>query len=205
MGLFLIVFFILAFLCFPQTSNDSLAVIDSKENTASSADIPTDSTALDDTKKMSLQRGFRGVFLGDDVETVKQRLQKDTLFFYRDSLDVSMNPERDDIIIETSAWKYIKTAHYQFYKGKLALIVLELDTDILDYFGIYRTLTKKYGDAASFSPSVVKWQDEDTIIVLEKPLTVKYIDKKTDDEIRENKQILKSTEDVARDAFLEEF
>lgn len=192
--------------CFSQMQ-DNLSGADagSRDTAVVQPDAFTDadSSSLEDAPV--LKRGFRGVFLGDDVDTVKEKLEKDTLFFYRDSIDVSMNPDRDDIIIETKAWKYITSAHYQFYKGRLALIVLEMDTEILDYFGMYRTLSEKYGEPFFFSPSVVKWQDDSTIIVLERPLTVKYIDKKTDEEIRQGGQILKSTEDVARDAFLKEF
>lgn len=152
-----------------------------------------------------IQRGFRDIQLGEAVEVVKEKLTRDTFFLYREELDVSFSPGRDDIIIQTRAWKYITNAQFQFYNERLSLIVLQLDTTQLDYFGMYRKFVEKYGDPEEFSPSLARWSDEKTILILERPLTVKYIDRVSHEELTQGKAVLQSTEDMAREAFMDLF
>ena len=63
----------------------------------------------------------------------------------------------------------------------------------------------KYGDVSSLSPSEAVWEDDTVRVSVEKPLQVKYLDKKVFATITANSQKEQSLETLRREDFLKQF
>ena len=73
----------------------------------------------------------------------------------------------------------------------------------MDYYSVFTTLTKKYGEPTSFSPQAATWKNDEVTMSLEKPLTLKYIDNKLFDKTQNYSNIQASPTEVTRDMFLD--
>ena len=155
----------------------------------------------------SLPAGYGTVKLGMSVEEVKTELKKNSDFGYRGDRDVSLLPSTKETIIETDASKnpysFFSRCWFQFIDGKLFSITLNLNKEKLDYFGIYSSLAKKYGTPAEINPSLAKWSDSKTIMSLEKPLTLKYIDAQKLKALEEKSGVQKTYEEKTVEDFLD--
>lgn len=151
-----------------------------------------------------LQRGFSSVTLGMGLDAVKQMLQQDDFFRYRGDPDVSLIPSTNTPLIDAAGRAYIRRGLFQFRENQLYLISLVLDGGRIDYFSVYESLVRQYGEPDSLSPQLTVWTDDQTRISLERPLTVKYTDVTTFDAIVEEGQMLEALEDISRDLFLEQ-
>ena len=74
----------------------------------------------------------------------------------------------------------------------------------MDYYSVFTTLTKKYGDPTTFSPQAATWKDDEVTMSLEKPLTLKYIDNKIFNETQNYSNVQASPTEVTREMFLED-
>ena len=141
----------------------------------------------------SLPAGYGTVKLGMSVEEVKTELKKNSDFGYRGDRDVSLLPSTKETIIETDASKnpysFFSRCWFQFIDGKLFSITLNLNKEKLDYFGIYSSLAK--------------WSDSKTIMSLEKPLTLKYIDAQKLKALEEKSGVQKTYEEKTVEDFLD--
>ncbi len=152
----------------------------------------------------TLQRGFSSVSLGMSLEATKSMLEGDVFFRYRGDPDVSLVPSSQAPLIDAEGRSFIERGLFQFRDDALYLISLVLDRERIDYFSVFESLVAQYGDPSSLSPQNVHWDDDQTRITLERPLTVKYTDRQTFEAIVEEGQMLESLEDVSRDLFLQE-
>jgi hypothetical protein len=152
-----------------------------------------------------LPAGFRSIRLGLDSETVKQRLEEDSYFIYRGEPDVSMLAEPNRSLIECRGFRFIDRAFFQFYEERLYTIILRLNPEEFDYYSIYSTLIKKYGESDSLNPEQVIWENEEIRLSLERPLSVKYIELKTFSSILEEAEADETFRAVTRREFLEMF
>jgi hypothetical protein len=75
----------------------------------------------------------------------------------------------------------------------------------MDYFSLFTALTKKYGRPVSLDPSAAVWQNNETRLSLEKPLTFKYIDRGAFDKLKTEGETQKSIEEKSRQKFLDSF
>ena len=64
-------------------------------------------------------------------------------------------------------------------------------------------MTEKYGNPSSLNPEKSEWKDDNVIMSLERPLTLKYTDRKIFEELQSKALVNKSAEEMARDEFLE--
>ena len=160
-------------------------------------------SAMKDIK--NLPSGFRSIHLGMGVDDIKNKLTADPYFNYRGDPDVSLLPEPEQILIRCSGNSYIKYGYFQFYKGKLFSIILELNMNKIDYYSVYTTLSGKYGNPDSLSPKEAVWKSEKVRLSLEKPLTVKYIDEKTFKSLKEKGKSKEKIENISRKDFLNQF
>jgi hypothetical protein len=152
-----------------------------------------------------LQRGFRDVVLGLSFEETEQRLAADLAFQYRGQPDVSMRLSDGESVIDTRGRLYVDRGLFQFFDGTLYSMALYLNRGRLDYFQLYEQLRGRYGEPMDLDPQRSVWQDQQTRIELERPLTVKYLDLARFEERRATQETLEAAEDLARDQFLEEF
>jgi hypothetical protein len=152
-----------------------------------------------------LPSGFRGLNLGMKIEDAKEALRGDPLFAYRGDPDVSFLPRSTETLIECAGNSYLKRAYLQFQEGKLLSLILVLQEDRLDHFTLFSALQRKYGQPASLTPRETVWQSEQVRFSLEKPLTVKYLERKSFEAVRSEGAPQKDLSEMARDRFVEQF
>ncbi|MCR5724351.1 MAG: hypothetical protein K6G80_04600 [Treponema sp.] len=164
----------------------------------------------------ALPSGYDGIKLGMSVEEVKSELKKHAEFGYRGDRDVSLSPSVRgqkngekvyDVLIETDATyaplSFFDRCWFQFTDGKLSTITLNLNREKVDHYSVFQTLCEKYGDPQEISPQKSVWTDSSVQLSLERPLVLKYVDRKIFDQRREDSNVEKTTTEKMRDDFLE--
>jgi hypothetical protein len=149
--------------------------------------------------------GFRTVSLGMSVDQVKEALRKDALYRYRGDPDVSFLPLSGENLIECEGSSYLSRAYFQFAGGKLYVLILVLDQRKLDHYSMFTAFTAKYGEPAAFNPTEAVWQSEAVRFSLERPLTVKYIDRRVFEEQVARGAAQQDLEQLSRERFIEQF
>jgi hypothetical protein len=149
--------------------------------------------------------GFRTVSLGMPVDQVKEALRGDALYRYRGDPDVSFLPLTGESLIECEGSSYLRRAYFQFAEGRLYVLILELDQRKLDHYSMFTAFTAKYGEPASFNPTEAVWQSEAVRFSLERPLTVKYIDRHVFEEQVARGAAQQDLEQLSRERFIEQF
>ena len=128
-----------------------------------------------------LPQEFRGIKLGMTVDQVKELLLKDNAFGYKGDRDVSLLPDQQRILIETDTsdiapFSFLSRCYFQFYEDKLYSMILYIKPDMLDYYSVFSALCEKYGNPDELNPTIAEWKNQNVILSLEKPLTLKYVD-----------------------------
>jgi hypothetical protein len=125
-----------------------------------------------------LPRSFRRIFLGMGLEGLKIVLREDQIFYFREDRDVSLIPSSpDQTLVETQGMSFIHRAFFQLRTGEIFIMSFILDPHLVDHYSVFSTFVKRYGPPSSLSPKEAVWETEQTRISIERPLTVKYIDK----------------------------
>lgn len=156
-----------------------------------------------------LPSGYKNIKLGSSLEDTKIALLKDSDFGYRGERDVSLVPGTGKILIETNTYSKFRTGfleecYFQFFEDKLFIITININQEKMDYYSIFTKLQEKYGEPSSFDPKSATWENDDVSMSLEKPLTLKYIDKKLFDKIQNYSNINSSPEEKTQEMFLDE-
>jgi len=150
-------------------------------------------------------RQFRGLSLGMTLDDLKSALAKDDLFSFRGDRDVSFLPIREQTLVETTGLSYIRRAYFQLAEGAVFIMSFSLDTKLMDHYSVFTSFVRKYGPPISLSPGEAVWETDDTRVAIERPLTVKYIDKKVFNRLIEDSKALENRELMRREDFLENF
>ncbi len=161
--------------------------------------------AADPPGAADLPRGFRGIELGMSLEEVKGLLRQDPLFDYRGDADVSLLPLARQTLIECPGTAFLERAYLQFEGDRLFVLILDMDPKRLDWYTLYSSLSAKYGDAARISPADAVWISDGVRLSLEKPLTVKYIDRPVFERLRDQGKAEETLRDLSRERFLGQF
>lgn len=156
-----------------------------------------------------LPHGYKNIMLGMTLEETKENLVKEPDFGYHGDRDVSLIPGSSKTLIETDANKgfgsnFLTRCWFQFSFNELYIITININPELMDYYSIFTTLTKKYGDPSSFSPQAATWKDDEVTMSLEKPLTLKYIDNKRFAETQNYSNVQASPAEITREMFLDE-
>lgn len=156
----------------------------------------------------ALPGGYSKISLGMSVDAVKEALKKDAQFGYRGDRDVSLLPGENRTLIETDTSKtapysFLDRCWFQFYEDKLYIITINIKTDKMDHYSVFKTLCDKYGNPTNLSPAKSEWSNDSVIMTLERPLTLKYTDKKVFDDLQDKSTVDKSALETTRDNFLE--
>jgi hypothetical protein len=110
------------------------------------------------------------------LEELKTALAEDSYFSFRGDRDVSFLPDPQQHLVETTGLSFIKRAFFQLHEGGLFIMAFSMNTDLIDHYSIFTALREKYGEPKELSPRQSVWEDGNTRLALERPLTVKYID-----------------------------
>jgi len=170
---------------------------------AQAAGNSDDSGAEDEQKP--LPRQFREISLGMGLDNLKEALQKDKLFNFRGDRDVSFLPAREESLVETTGSSFVRRAFFQLRDGELFIMSFTLDTGLMDHYSMFTNLVDKYGQPSFLDPKEALWETDETLIILERPLTIKYIDKKVFTDIISESALIQSRRVKERQEFLDEF
>ncbi|MCQ2611549.1 MAG: hypothetical protein MJ169_07345 [Treponema sp.] len=155
-----------------------------------------------------LPSGFGGVTLGMSVDAAKEALKKNGDFGYNGDADVSLLPGENRVLIETDAqvfaqWSYLDRCWFQFYEDSLYTIMINFNKKKMDYYSLYSSLVKKYGEPKEFSPERALWENDSIRMTLERPLVIKYIDLKVFNELQSQSRVEKTGREKMREEFLD--
>jgi len=161
--------------------------------------------AAQQTQNEPLPRQFRNLTLGMNIDDLKESLLKDTMFNFRGDRDVSFLPAREQSLVETTGSTFISRAFFQLRDGEVFIMAFSLNTLIIDHYSIFTQFQEKYGQPSYLDPNIAVWETEETRIAIERPLTVKYIDKAVFDDIVNESGLAESNQVKQRQDFLNEF
>jgi hypothetical protein len=153
----------------------------------------------------ALPRQFREMVLGMGLDDLKLALQRDSLINFRGDRDVSFLPAREESLVEASGTSFIKRAFFQIRDGSVFIMAFALNTDMMDHYSVFTGLVDKYGQPSYLDPREAVWENDEIRIAVERPLTVKYIDKKVFDDIISESTLIQSHRIRDRQEFLDEF
>jgi hypothetical protein len=172
---------------------------------SSAGSAPSTTTAVAPTTPSAPPGSFRGISLGMTVDQVKAILLRDALYRYRGDPDVSFLPSSGESLIECEGSSYLDRAYFQFAGGALYVFILVLDPKKLDHYSLFTAFNAKYGPPTAFDPREAVWQSETLRFSLERPLTVKYIDRRVFDAQVARGAAQQDLEMLSRERFIEQF
>jgi len=152
-----------------------------------------------------LPRQFRQLSLGMHLDDLKASLLKDDYFHFRGDRDVSFLSVREQSLVETTGSSFIKRAFFQLRDGAVFIMAFTLNTEIIDHYSIFNQFTDKYGEPSYLDPKTAVWETDETRISIERPLTVKYIDKIVFNDIINESGLIESGQVQRRQEFINEF
>lgn len=150
-------------------------------------------------------RGFRGIELGMTLEQAKATLAEDPLFDYRGDPDVSLLPQPPQTLIECAGHSFLRRAYLQFHEKKLYILILVLAPERMDYYSMFSTLSRKYGEPQSLDPGEAVWAFPGLRLSLERPVSVKYIDTAVFERLQAAGRAERDLWEISRNEFLEQF
>lgn len=148
---------------------------------------------------------FSNIVLGMSMENVKKELLSDGNFNFRGDPDISILRRPDQSLIECRGYDFIERAFFQFKEDSLYSITILLNQEMLDHYSLYTTLSGKYGDPDRLDPERSVWESETNILALERPLQIKYMDRKIMEGITTESKISESLSELSQAQFLEQF
>jgi hypothetical protein len=152
-----------------------------------------------------LPRTYRELSLGMSLDDLKVALKKDELFRFRGDRDVSFLPVKEQNLVETTGLSFIKRAFFQLQSGEVFVMAFTLNTTLVDYYSVFTSFVKKYGEPGFLDPKQAVWESEETRIAIERPLTVKYIDRGVFNTLQNESKTAASNEVRMQEDFLNEF
>jgi hypothetical protein len=162
-------------------------------------------TAANELSATALPRKFRELSLGMSLDDLKANLTNDNYFTFRGDRDVSFLPVRNQSLVETTGASFIKRAFFQLRDEAVFIMAFSLNTEIIDHYSVFTQLVEKYGQPSYLDPSTAVWETDETRISIERPLTVKYIDKKVFTDIINESGLIESGQVKLRQDFLNDF
>ena len=150
-------------------------------------------------------RQFRSLSLGQGLDALKEALIRDGLFNFRGDRDVSFLPLREETLVETTGNSFIRRAHFQLADGLVYIMSFTLDTRLIDHYSVFTSFLRRYGEPVSLSPGEAVWESDETRVSIERPLTIKYVDRTVFDRLVEESRELRNWHQMLREDFLVEF
>ena len=95
--------------------------------------------------------------------------------------------------------------YFQLSGGEVFIMTFLLDTRFIDHYSVFTTFVNRYGQPISLCPLEAVWENDETRVSIERPLTVKYIDKTVFDRLRDESRTRAALETLRREDFLAEF
>jgi hypothetical protein len=148
---------------------------------------------------------FRAFALGMGLGDLKTALHNDSCFAFRGDRDVSFLPLKEQNLVESVGYDFIKRAFFQLKDEKVFIMAFSMNTERIDHYSVYTAFVKKYGEPLSLNPREAVWESEGTRIAIERPLTVKYIDRTVFDELVGKARAADSVNQELKEDFINDF
>ena len=125
-----------------------------------------------------LPRGYGGITLGMSYNEVDEAVKADAAFGSRGTPDVTMAlpPGQRLLQVPGNPSGMYARCTFHFLYDKLYIITFGLNKDRADHYSIFTALSERYGPPASLNPAKSVWDDGAVTVILERPLTLKYVD-----------------------------
>ena len=107
--------------------------------------------------------------------------------------------------IEANGANFVKRGSFQFYDEKLYSIIVQMNPEKIDYYSIYSFLVEKYGEPSVVDQKKSLWEDDRVRLILERPLTLKYIEVSVFKKIIENRGKKEAVSEEMREQFIRAF
>ncbi len=154
---------------------------------------------------VELPQGFDRFRFGMSSDMV-EALIAESLYLNANLEDaISVLPRSTIRVLSVNGDSYVSNAHFQFDESGLISIILNLNNTLLDHFALYSYLIARYGEADSLHPRRIEWRSPTVILRLERPLTVKYVARRSLEERQEAAAANLSEAERYREAFIELF
>jgi hypothetical protein len=140
-----------------------------------------------------------------ELEQTKESLRQDPLFQYRGDPDVSFLPQSGQSLIECAGTSFVRRAYFQFSDSRLFIMILVLDPQKIDHYSLYSAFARKYGEPSDLNPQESVWLTQEVRFSLERPLTVKYIDRKAFASELSKGAVGEDLDQLSRESFIEQF
>lgn len=150
-----------------------------------------------------LKREFAGLTLGQDISEVREVLLESRYFLYPNSESEIVLPNRVESILEVEGSGFVSKLLLQFEDEKISAITVLLDVRWTSYQELFDRLRGSYGNPVFLSPHRCLWEDEQTVLLLEKNLRYKLMNRIRSGEAEEAEE--SSLMEKNRQAFLDEF
>jgi hypothetical protein len=157
------------------------------------------------SSNIGLPTSFHDIGLGMAINEVKELLKDDPSFAYRGDRDVSLLNNKNRSLIEANGVHFVKRGSFQFYDEKLYTIIIQMNPENIDYYSIYSSLVEKYGEPSMVDQKKSLWEDDHVRLVLERPLTLKYIELSVFKEIIESRNKKEAMSEEIRERFIRAF
>jgi len=158
-----------------------------------------------EVEQRELPKKFREFTLGMKLDDLKAALLKDDYFNFRGDRDVSFLPVREQSLVETTGSLFIRRAFFQLRDGQVFIMSFALNTQVIDHYSVFMQFVEKYGQPSRLDPRSAIWETDEVRIAIERPLTVKYIDKVVFDDIVNESGLVESGQVRLRQDFINEF
>jgi hypothetical protein len=153
----------------------------------------------------ALPAGYEDIRLGMSFEELAAALTANPGYGYQGEEDVTMRDNPGEVLIETEGGKnsFFGRCWFQFYEGKLYIITLNLNPAWTDHYSVFTTLRGKYGAPAQLTPEKIVWENQEVIMSLERPLTLRYVDAPVFQQLLKNSALEQAASERLREQFLE--
>ena len=189
----------------PKASATPTPATTSVPSTASTPVPATSSPVISLPVEKALPSEFHGIRLGMSLDELKLALLGNSLFSFRGDRDVSLLPAGQQVLIETSGLSFVKRAFFQLRENRLFIMAYSLNTETMDHYSVFSALVADYGEPDSLNPKEAVWLSDEVRLSIERPLTVKYIDRKVFDQLALDSKVIGTKETVLREEFLDAF
>lgn len=159
--------------------------------------------AVPERTAQAIPAGYGGYTFGQSLQGVQEQLQSDPMFDYRGPPDVSLVPLDREPLLDVTGTSFIQRGQFQFSGDELYAISLVLNPQLLDYFTVGQALAAQYGEPGELAPGFRIWESEQVQLRLERPLTVKYLDRGVLSRLQRDSQAQQTLQQITREAFLD--
>jgi hypothetical protein len=153
---------------------------------------------------------------GDSVEVVLKKIQEDPLLIYRENqLTMAVPVVRDNEVFFEVDEKvralaiqgnggYLRQVFFHFTDEKLSSMTVIFSPQFTSYYEVFLKLRTRFKEPSLVrGPQLIEWESGGVLIRLERPITVKYSDSATIEELRQRHEQERQEDMNVKEAILD--